>query len=670
MYYNINTYSNMELLLTSALVYATGHLLKNTQKTADTIDTKNPNETPNGENIYNSNVVESANKKLLDLSLQKYADAEHPEITGVIPPLFNSRNVINTVKPMNLQAFNEKTPIVSSMTLQNRPMFNGLASKGVLSSVDSDKFSSFGENQSGISQLSGRAFEATHGNMTPFFRGNSTQVVYENLENTSKLTTFTGTSNDETYIQKNEQKPMFEMQRQNIFGTPVSIDKSRYIASQFNQGVPLTEPEKVAAPRAQTIYNPLNQLPFGKTLDELRQGSNVKETYAGRVFGSDFGSVRGVLGNVEKRTGDSTREQFVDDIYGTPNGAKTVPTSDYNYDNMKIPVRTEFNTEYYGTSDAPNHLTGFTQRIGTDPFDSLFQESTKEVSGGYIPNVSTKMPMDDDNYGIETFSAYETDRGTYTERVAPAKAHTNTTTQRTTDNAKTTMRANKAKNNGIITGTQKGGYDRKVNGVEMKTTHKETLVNSTKHNLGQAQVQSHGGLGYTVTAIGKKARATHRQTTTKSHTGIATSTKAPKSVLVAKNHIKKRYAIHPEYSGDATKTNGEYNREQFKNARISDRKEKTLAGRRANGKHDNLPLGKASYGKVCRKQPTQSREQQIASGINSNTTKTYQSIVNTTMAGVNTKATVKRGIEDSRINIDSDTIKNVDNPLVIKTNFY
>ena len=44
---------------------------------------------PNGDNIYSSNKVNEVNQELLEKSLKMYKDAEEPEKTGVLPPLYN-----------------------------------------------------------------------------------------------------------------------------------------------------------------------------------------------------------------------------------------------------------------------------------------------------------------------------------------------------------------------------------------------------------------------------------------------------------------------------------------------------------------------------------------------------------------------------------------------------
>ena len=49
---------------------------------------------PNGSNIYESNVVEEANKEILERSLENYKLAENPSETGLIKPLFNTYSEI------------------------------------------------------------------------------------------------------------------------------------------------------------------------------------------------------------------------------------------------------------------------------------------------------------------------------------------------------------------------------------------------------------------------------------------------------------------------------------------------------------------------------------------------------------------------------------------------
>mgnify|MGYP001225817455 CR=1 FL=1 len=143
----------------------------------------------------------------------------------------------------------------------------------------------------------------THNNMVPFFGSNIRQNTDVNSSANTILENFTGRSSVD--LEKKEISPMFDNQRENIYGTrklPDSI-KDRYEASRYNQGVPITDPI-IVGPGLNKGYtaNPSggfqqeDTLKYAQqpTVNELRTKNNPKITYEGRVVNGFKGTRRGI----------------------------------------------------------------------------------------------------------------------------------------------------------------------------------------------------------------------------------------------------------------------------------------------------------------------------------------------------------------------------------------
>ena len=155
-------------------------------------------ESPNGNNIYTSNMVTNVNNEVLQKSIDMYKKSENPSETGVLPPLFNTYSIVGN------DGFFENQPPTSSMNVINdvnryksvnkksepgitdRPMFNKIGFKGKL--VD-DEISEFNEKiiDGNVSLLTGLPIETMHNNMIPFFGGNKKQNI-ETFSNQSLWT--------------------------------------------------------------------------------------------------------------------------------------------------------------------------------------------------------------------------------------------------------------------------------------------------------------------------------------------------------------------------------------------------------------------------------------------------------------------------------------------------
>lgn len=181
------------------------------------------NELPT-ENLYSKEMSES--ERLL--SEAKYIQSKDPATTNVIPPFFNNTCITNDCSTTQ---FNSVLPSVTSIDQTNDklnnilsgPMFNSALSN----SLENNNFSPIKETfaNTGVSYLSGCTFDNTHNNMVPFFGGSVKQNT-----NGYTLDKHTGNSYQQA---KSECNALFQPVKQNIYGTQVEQDRTRYQQSNL-----------------------------------------------------------------------------------------------------------------------------------------------------------------------------------------------------------------------------------------------------------------------------------------------------------------------------------------------------------------------------------------------------------------------------------------------------
>lgn len=264
-----------------------GYLLsKNTplpEKQEDMIGT---NEVPSSNTMYDSSYVDAVKKLEAIKSQSINKKSMTPEKTGVIGQMFREE-----------QSHRKNKSIVSPLS--------GLE-------IPSDDF--------------------IHNNMMPFFGGSVKQNV-DPIANRSTLERFTGEMGNDIYVKKKECKPLFDVEKDggNVFGNKVQTD---YYRDRFNDPKRRNnerpfEPVQVG-PGLNAGYssNPIGgfqqfdtrDYAAPKTIDELRQGSNPKETYQGRILPGMGTSQRGKVGTISKNKAETFFEN-TPDRYFTTTGA-------------------------------------------------------------------------------------------------------------------------------------------------------------------------------------------------------------------------------------------------------------------------------------------------------------------------------------------------------------
>lgn len=488
---------------------------------------------PNGDNIYSSNKVEEINQKILEMSTENYEKAKRPAETGVLPPLYNSYSIVghkngsdtigstSKIRQMYEDAKLQDPKKTMASVIESRPMFNA-----TIDGVGTERSYTTTPTQITIdnedvekSLLTGLPIQRTHENMVPFFGGSVKQNM-EEFSNESLLDKHSG--NVSTYFKKKEIGPLFQNERENIYGAPVfttQVDTDRYIPSVYRQNEKVIEDIKVSALKSGTYEN--NIRPVFKTVDELRATSMQKQTYEGRVVSGQKGEVRGVQSKLFKRRPETFIELNEGHLLRTTGkDIKNKMNQDFST-NFKNTSRQDTNIEYYGAAGNSEGLKD-RQRLGLidnssqldDIVDSIVQHPrTNNFDNDYLRN-ATGAPSAVD-YGKSAISLHETERTT-----TGVETHVSNPTRveygnksRFGDAAKPTMKETMLSfdNTGNMkTSFDKGksaSYNENITSIEMKPTQKQsTILNNYKGNMNKSD-----GMGYLVNKY--QARETHKEDT-------------------------------------------------------------------------------------------------------------------------------------------------------------
>jgi hypothetical protein len=292
-----------------------GYLLSRSEKTKDqTSFPVDVNDLPSQNNTYDASYYEAVQRLEALKAQKKFTDSKSPQVTGVINRQYRDQ-----------RDFQDRNKTVKS-------------------------------NLAGIEIPEN---EFMHNNMTPYF-GSRIKQNTEPVANRSVLEKFTGEFGADIWQKKKEQKPIFDPMRKdvgNVFGNENRTDY--YI-------------ERIFEPRARKNERPFESIHVGpglnkgysstpvggfqqfeiqdyvkpKNVDELRLGSNPKETYEGRVLPGSGMAQRGSVGEVVKNRATTFYENGPN-RYFTTVGAYTKETERPEYE-VKDTNRTDTTKEYAG----------------------------------------------------------------------------------------------------------------------------------------------------------------------------------------------------------------------------------------------------------------------------------------------------------------------------------
>ena len=252
---------------------SSNNLQKKTNRGGDNRGTNHPDTTMMNnhglQNAYESNQIALAKETEENLITNQFKNMEFYPNSQIVPP-FANRNVFSTTKEKKIKSLSGQV-------------------------MDSSQF--------------------THNNMVPFFGGSIKQNV-ESHSTQGILENFTG-SRPVNFIEKKSQGSLFKPEQNLAYttGKPVysSEINSRFNPSSFRQGEFPFEPALVGPGLGQGyttepvggFQQDIREYTLPKTVDELRQGSNPKITYKGRLNPSKKIGKRGLNAKVNKNKPDT-----------------------------------------------------------------------------------------------------------------------------------------------------------------------------------------------------------------------------------------------------------------------------------------------------------------------------------------------------------------------------
>jgi hypothetical protein len=571
----------------------------------DTIsDQMRVEEKPSSTNIYNSNMVNEAEDTVLQLSINNYEKSKDPVLTGVLPPIYNSYSAIGDESLLTNPIIDGSIKTLSNVNNVNRytnpndkgnapevgvrPMFKPLLN---LDTSESTDFSNFGTGVSSdqtISLLTGQPIDRAHKNMVPFFGSNVKQNI-ESYTNVSTLDHYTG--NKSTFIHKSEQGPRFDTIKQDIYGTPqvtTSIEMDRFIPSVYRQNEKPFQQERVSAPIAGTLNNPVTVAQLNQpTIDQLRVANKAQVTYAGRTVSGQMGNTRGVIGTVAKNKVDTHFELGHDRLF-TSTGAVIAKQAPQNYAQMQATTRQSQNLEYYGVAVNKEKMKStprYTQSFdNSDELTSLSTATTRQ-----------QLPSDTRRNGVQVITPNKGDYGKGSYNLPELERDTTKDTPIINQNQSRTGHQvgvqdkikNTMKQTTLIrdnSGNVKPLVMRPdmLTGVNLKTTQKETTVENKYKGAPNKKDQ----MGYVVANY--EAKVTHKETVSESKFNGHASNQNAKNTMVYETYFnpeKVRNApVAVDYKGGANAAVSQSeNRTQFENAEVSENASQLVANQRPGG---------------------------------------------------------------------------------------
>lgn len=346
------------------------------------------NEKPVSANIYSSKMFEAADNEVLKLSQHNYNESAIPSVSAVLPPIYNSYSSIGIDTDKNIKepswkqlaqidAINRRSDINTGKQpdLPDRPMFKPLLNLD--SVIVNPDFTNFGVGQNSnqeLSVLTGLPIEREHNNQVPFFGGSVKQNV-EQFTNESLLDNYTGNTSHFFHKEAPTQRfdPIKEHGLNGTTKTPAfteNVDMSRFIPSRSKQNEKPFYEERVAAPIAFTVDNPITTAQATeKTIDQLRVANKPQISYEAKInAGKGVRTDRGIIGSITKTSADTSFELGQSKWFTGP-GAVVSVISDQNFSNIQPTSRQSQNIEYYGPEKS--RVSGTMQRAVLDNSNQL-----------------------------------------------------------------------------------------------------------------------------------------------------------------------------------------------------------------------------------------------------------------------------------------------------------
>ena len=471
----------MEVAILSGLV-GLGYLFNENNKDNNPVNTsvKNDAATPNGDNIYDSEFYNEADKTIRTLAKDNF-ESSHEE----------GSNVINTQKldRIGSDLYNPPLSDTSNELEELKERFDNYVFSNASGSYISND--SFTKNDQGIG-------------MSPYFSGSA--PTNEGLENSRTLSMHQGGNDAEFHRSKKETSNFFPLEKQQVFGNTFGEgmgDKGRYDSGilKTNQ-LPFTQENVSQIDTKSDLNQEIARMIADKTnIDNLRAESNPKLTHKGKILsGKNLTESRGKQGQMFQHNPDTFYENTSDKWLVTT-GA-TIEKTQRPIEIIPETNRSVINHQPIGSA-APVNFEGQEKRASVrKPMRNQLGTDTIRNTGGGVSAIATEMhqkgyrapPNERD---ITTLRNHQSNlKGGYNARTMDIQDNIKKTVKQTTLNPKnngfmnnvtlnTTMGIQddvkktkkqttiESKNNGYIT----GGYEKNPSPYEVPdTTMKDTTM--------------------------------------------------------------------------------------------------------------------------------------------------------------------------------------------------
>lgn len=597
------------------LITIGGYLLKQKQ---------NESMSENYSNIYHSNESNKVSKEMLNRAQDKFDKARNPAFTGIFAPLVGSvgQNTLDlqgtSTGPSQQELYNDTKfgTVGIQKTVIQEP--KAAPTKVFTKTL---QFTTFDPNAAPKIDPN-----ANHSNMVPFSKKGDYNINTEKF--TDVLNNYNGTS-PIFNPSKKEHGPLFEPRRQDTIGITFAdkVDKSRYsqaMSMYQAEGVKPFQPNRIAAPVANTIDNPIKYDP--KTIDELRP-VNTKMPLSQPALLGQKGSNRGIQAKFDR---NKPATAFENNHILNGKSSTVAPAPIENHSQFKGTMRQDTQGTNYvgnGNSIVSEGYIPLQNYKGSFKNETVNNQSLN-VSG--TKNRDAKSLQNTVKNGMYTTERENTD----TKPIVNANKSTfgHTVTNQTLP--KTTLRntLGKEATNLNVHSTVKNQESR--DGIQAKTTIKEMSV--LNNYIGNAN--KNDNMGYLVNKFDAK-------TTLKE--------------LTSDN----KYLGHSNSSIQNPESRNLYN-----NVTINDSKELAVSGQRMSGQGNSAtPIGAAGLGQVTMRANTMIKESLNKQQADfNNITNVRNNIPSKNIQGNNTKNYGKE-FANTRLNPELIEYQLNQNPLYIKT---
>lgn len=357
--------------------------------TSDIRNSISENNTPSGNNVYNSISTKIVNQEQKQLAAQRMELSKDYTNTNIVPWVLPGSNtqVQNSILPSV-----KKKPDSDVIDINKSPIFNPppfkILGKSLTGPTESGGFAPIiTENFGNVSQLSGLEYDTENTNMVPHF-GSYVKQNIDPDKNQAIIERYTGVTN---HVAKKEVPSFFKPMQQNIHGHHYIQDRSRIIQSSLKTN---------QSPTVKIQVSPLpaaSNRPSYKTSEQLNVHARQAKQMAAPILGvNPSQNKRGLIGHLSKNRPETAWEMGADRLL--VGSTISAPASRENFRNG-LGSASESTFEFLPAKSVVNGPSPRSRSmLDTDanPLDSLVSDSIRNTGhttgyrniSGYIKEVS------------------------------------------------------------------------------------------------------------------------------------------------------------------------------------------------------------------------------------------------------------------------------------------